>query len=510
MMNSKMSTKLSTIFYIALLFGFTWLFLNVILNNQWYFMNQLKAIISMLVYSTILFGIFKLTTRYQSYLIKNRYPLVAAILLLVFGIQLLIGYWFQITPAFDVDAIYSGAISWNQIGSLGDYEKYFCQFPNNLGGLFLLSAVFRIADFVNFTDYNIAAMIFNCFMINLSYLLIFLTCSKLFGIARGMAAMLFSICCLPLLLYSPVFYTDTMSICFPILGYYLYIRAKITKSKVIRITLSVFIGVVFLIGMFIKMTVIIMLIAILIDILLTCKIRQYVLPIACSFVVIVVGCIGFFSVRSNVLESNMYQQNNIPYSHWIMMGLKNIGAYNGEDYEYTFSFPTLEDKKLGIQKGIKGRMEQYNPVSFLKHLSNKTAFTFGAGQYGVDTMLDDNPQRENWFHAYVTYTDQTNETHFKNFNSCTQGYHLLLLLLIAFSGFAALKNRKSLNFYFIAPKIALTGLILFLMLWEANSRYIINYFPIMIICAFSGLDVWIQYAEKVYRSMVRNGKTLLK
>lgn len=510
MMNSKLSNRISIIFYIAFSFGFLWLLLNVILNNQWYYMNQLKAIFSMLFYSVVLFFVYKLTTRYQDFLQRNAIPLVAAVLMIVFGMQLSIGYWFRITPSFDVDAIYNGAITWNKTGNLGDYMDYFCQFPNNLGGLFALSTIFRFADLIHFTDYNGMAIIFNGCMIVLSFLLIYLTCSKLFGTTQGMAALLFSVCCLPLLFYTPVFYTDTLSICFPILGYYLYIRAKIAKSTAMRIALSILIGVVFSVGMFIKMTVIIMLIAILIDMLLTCNVKKYILPIACSSIIIGAGCLGFLSVRSSVLDHKIYQEKNLPYSHWIMMGLKDMGTYNGEDYDYTYSFATLPEKKAGIQKEIKARMEKYNPISLFKHLSNKTAYTFGSGQYGVDTMLDDDPQNENWFHSYVIYTDETNETHFKNFNSYTQGYHLLLLLLIAASSFAALKNRKSRNFYFIGPKIAITGLILFLMMWEASSRYIINYLPVMVVCAFSGLDVWNNYIEEKVRNLENSFKIILR
>lgn len=505
-MNSKLSSRISTVFYVVFSFCFFSIFLNVILNNPWYDVSQPIAVFCMLLDSALLFFAFKLTARHRAFLQKNAFPLVASVLLVVFGIQLLVGYWFRITPAFDVEAIYKGAIAWNRTGSPGDFMVYFCRFPNNLGGLFVLGFVFRIADLLHYNDYNGMAVIWNALMINLSFLLVYATCRKLFGTVRGIAALFFSVCCLPLIFYTPVFYTDTLSLCFPILGYYLYLQAKSAKSKMTRTLWFVLIGIVFSLGMWIKMTVIIMLVAIIMDILLTCRIRRYILPVGCALIVVAVGCAGFTAIRSRVLDQKTYQEKNLPYSHWIMMGLKGVGTYSAGDYNYTYSFPTVAEKQAGIQKEIKARMEAYTPFSFLCHLSNKTTYIFGSGQYGADTMLDDNPPRKNWFHAYVIYTDQTNETRFKAFNSCVQGYHLLLLSLITASSFAALKHRKSRNFRCIAPKIAVAGLILFLMIWEASSRYLVNYLPVMIVCAFSGLDLWSRHIENMGKRLVRRGR----
>lgn len=489
-MNSRISAKLAALFYMVFSVSFLWLFLNVFLNNNWYGVNPLIAFFSMIFFGALLFLFFRLGRRCEDLSEKSRRSAVAAVLLLVFSVQLIFVYWLRITPAYDVDAIYQGALTWNRTGSLGKYMEYFCMFPNNLGGLFLLSAVFRAADFFRFQDYNTAACIVNSLLINCSILLVFLTCRKFFGDAAGFAALLLSALCLPLLLCSPVFYTDTLTVCLPILGYYLYLCARSAESPRKRAALFLLMGLVFSVGLAVKATVVIMLAAILIDLLLTGRLKKYFVPCVLCAAVVIASCAGIRAVQGSVLDKETYEQKNIPHSHWVMMGLNGLGTYNGDDYEFTKSFPTLREKEDAVSAEIGRRVQTYNPVSFFFHLSDKAAYDFGDGLYGVNTMLDDGPQRPNPLHALLIQTTQENDFSRRLFASFLQGYKLLLLLLTAFSGFAALTKRSGMNFRAAAPKAAVFGLLLFLVFWESSSRYIINYLPVLILCAISGLEEW--------------------
>ena len=502
-MNGKIGSRLTAAFYAAFSGTFLFLFLQVLLLNRWYFINTWKAFLSMLFWGAVLFAITRVVALKKELSCRRAGIFVVSVLLIVLGIQLSLGYWFRIRPAFDVDAIYRGAITWNQTGFLGNYMQYFCTFPNNLGGMLLLSLTFRLADVFGFTDYNAVATVLNCFLINCSFLLVFLICEKLFGLKRALCAFLFSVLCLPLLFYAPVFYTDTLSICFPALAYYLYLRAKETASSAKRAVLFALMGAAIAVGTVIKLTVLIMLIAIFIDLLLSGAVKRCLLPCLMSAAIVVASFAGMHVFQSRNLIGTTYREQNIPYTHWIMMGLNGVGSYNSRDYFFTRFFPNIEAKENADEQEIKTRIQQYTPVTFAKHLAKKATYQFGSGLYAVNTMLDDNPQHRNWFHPYITNTDPSDKTRFVDFSSFTQGYHLLLLLLTALSGFAALRNRAGRNFSSPAPRLAVAGLLLFLIMWESNSRYLVNYLPVLVVCAFSGMDVWDGWLRKI-TECVRN------
>lgn len=54
--------------------------------------------------------------------------------------------------------------------------------------------------------------------------------------------------------------------------------------------------------------------------------------------------------------------DEIPKTHWIMMGLAGNGGYNNEDYVLTFSAPDGETRKALIRDEIAARLKEMGPA----------------------------------------------------------------------------------------------------------------------------------------------------
>ena len=62
------------------------------------------------------------------------------------------------------------------------------------------------------------------------------------------------------------------------------------------------------------------------------------------------------------------------------------------------------------------------------------------------------------------------------------GYQLLLWILCAAGGLLAFLRRDERG---VAIRLACFGLLLFLLIWEARSRYLVNFLPLYLLCALA-------------------------
>ena len=80
-------------------------------------------------------------------------------------------------------------------------------------------------------------------------------------------------------------------------------------------------------------------------------------------------------------EAYSYQ---MPYTHWLMMGLTGDGGFNLDDVKYTQSFPNIDEKKAANIEVIKQRLSDYGFIGTIKHMTNKSVHnTWGDGTYFI-------------------------------------------------------------------------------------------------------------------------------
>ena len=303
--------------------------------------------------------------------------------------------------------------------------------------------------------------------------------------------------CIPLQCYISIFYTDTTTLFYAPLAVWLWLCLRDERRLRRWLLLALVLGVVIGFGMKQKYSVVIALVALLIDGLLRAPKKAAAVAAAAA--------IGFFAwsavfdgfMYAHILDKEKAEDAATPFLSWIMMGLKGDGTHNPEDNYLIWYWPTAEEKEEQARTELIARLEEMGPLGYLSFLNRKGVRSFGTGDLNVMNTAADSPMRDSFI---VQCIWQQGRWH-TQFLYITQGYHLAVFALMLGGAVLALRRRDGRCF---VPHLSYFGLYLFLLLWEARQRYQINYLGIYLICAAFGLQM---LCEK--RETIAEGKTPL-
>lgn len=459
-------------------------FFQVLFGDRIHDNDSVVLLVCMLLGIEAVIFFYMMTDRHVDAMEKY-YCVMLAVFLIVYGMIVIAnGFRLRFTPAFDMDAIYGGAIQWLREGSFTNYYEYFSYFPNNIGAMTILHFVFSVAAVFGVSDFFAVGIIFNSVIIISTALVVSLSCKKMRSAAAGVTALFFFVLCVPFLFMSAAFYTDSLSVLFPALFYYLYLHFKEQKDVKGQVRVSILMAITLSFGMMVKFTVLIILVAVMIDALICLKMRDVCLFAAISILAVwaTFGIMNAYMYSAH-LDKDTSTRLNTPYLHWVMMGMQGDGRYNPGDYEFTRSFEP-EERNEALLGRIKERVDEMSISEMWEHLVNKAAVCFGDGTYALSDFLDDTPDRETGVHEYLLYDGKK----YVSYRHFTTG---LLLVLYVFMVFGALKRMFGIGAekgYILAPRLAALGILSFLLMWETSGRYFTNFVPIMIICAVMSFD----------------------
>ena len=459
---------------------FSWLFLGVLFENKVYSFNTLAIIVSILGWLAATAYLYRWMSRREALLVRRETPILVISMLLLFAGQLSLGYWLAVATAWDTEAVYRGAVNLALQGNLGNYRDYFHIFPHNLGATSLLGLLFSTGAALGMEDLYWLGTIYNVVSLTLGSLLVYGICRELKDVKHGLLALWLLTTCIPLQFYTQVFYTDTLSLPFVAALYYFYLRLLKQEVFYKRLLLGIFLGLLCAMGALIKFSVAIVAVAILADLVIRGQLWRQRYNLVAALLIFFILLKSFTAYRDNHLLDERYSDlKRVPHLHWVMMGLKGNGAYNGEDYGYTHSYPTYEQRVDANLARIKERLADFGFRGYLEFLGRKQQLNFGSGIYGVHEMIDDNPQRRNALHEFALDGGR----YFDYYKVLAHGHHVLIFLLIIWGLWydAVTRNKQAATIF--AARTAVVGIYLFLLLWEANSRYIINFIPVFVICA---------------------------
>lgn len=489
------------VFYYFFSIIFSWLFLGIFLENKTYTFNTLSVALSLVIFFVLSIYIHKAIYKYHYFLANHEKIIIFLFFGALFIAHIFLGYLLAVETSWDTEAVYKGAVNLSTTKTLGNYQDYFHIFPHNLGATYILSSIFSGCAFFGYTDYYFIGTIFNVISIDIGIFFIYLICKELKDIKAALMALWLSLICLPLHFYTPIFYTDTLSFPFIAALYYLYLATLRADKISIRLAYGFLFGALLAIGSEIKFTVMILAIAVFIDSLIRKKALHTLPSMLTAMAIFFVITISFNDYRfDSLLNKEISDQKRVPYTHWIMMGLTGNGSYNGEDYQYTYSFPSQEDRIDANLARIKNRLNEFGVWGYIDFIYRKQHLNFGSGIYAVNEMIDDNPIRRNALHEF----NLDGGKYFDIFKSIAQGYHIFIFAIIILSTFvdAASKNPNSIKIF--AGRLAIMGIFIFLMLWEASSRYIINFIPVFIVCAAFGFNDTYRFFASIKRSIAES------
>lgn len=431
----------------------------------------------------------------------------AVILIAMAAAMAVTGWWLIPKLRTDLGMVYYSAMEIIEDGKVSDVfnehneittitnmtnNEYFVVYPNNLPILFLLTCFYRIVcGFGISMDTDLG--VYMAILLNLAVIL----CSVWLGsrVARRLlgnrAAFFFLvIACLFVPYYINVsrFYTDTMTLPFPVLSIYLYLRLKESKSRTRSLLLAAGLGLCLAAGFLLKGSCLIVAVVLVIYGILEVMRRKVGIKRFALLVLTALLCFGgsvggwnWYVRHASWIDMSREEELTFPMAHWVMMSMSGTGGYNRTDFDYTYSYPTKEEKSQADWERAREKIEGYGGLAgFLNFEFQKIAATWGDGKYTQQIHLTWNQKR-----TVIQDFTRTDGKYYGIFYNYTTVFVLTMYLFFLLSIGKGIWSKNS-------PRtlihLCIFGALLFFAFWETKSRYLLNFTPVFFLCVLYGLE----------------------
>ncbi len=379
---------------------------------------------------------------------------------------------------------------------VGDFY-YYSQYTNQIAVTAVLAWIQELPCFLGYNSWAyFVCILVDCGLVNLAGVFAALSLRRLTG--SGTAALLAYALFAVLVGISPwivVPYTDTYSILFPPLVFYLYLLAREARSKKTELFLWFLIGFLGRFGMMIKPTCGMVFIAILMMEAVKLmgekkpgrfSVLQHFAMVAAALVILA----GVNRIMVSYTGCILNEDIRLTYTHYLMMGLneETAGSYNSNDYGFSSSQPTVAERQRANLRVTGERLADYGVGGYLYFLVRKTLTNYNDGTFswwmeGGFLMKDSS--------KYETLLTQRLRRLFYggtdwNFYFGTFEHTLWLGLLGLLPGIFLMKWDKMRSQENVLL-LSLLGSFAFVMLFEARGRYLYCMSPMYVMCGFYGL-----------------------
>ncbi|MBQ2991301.1 MAG: hypothetical protein IJD60_08450 [Clostridia bacterium] len=411
---------------------------------------------------------------------------VPAFLGVLFAAQVLIGYLLEYTPAGDNFMLFNGSRMLALEGDFSNYPDfglYLARFSNQWGFLLMMTGAFRLLAALGVTRFFMAFVVILAALHSVGFASLLSIARRIRG-ARGQVMMMAVMAlCLPLWLCASVLYTDTFSMPFVILALDFALRAAQAEDGKRQIGFALACGISALVGGQIKMTVAIVLMAAVIVWALSMRpLRAALCALLCAALMLSGGQIVRRTMLAHVIDPQVHAQQHTPTIHWIMMAIPtgdNPYGLNTGDYGITWGMmdegATREEVMDSILTRMKDRIYTLRyPDRLAAAAFSKNASALCDGTFGLSEMLDDKPVRENALSALVLEGRRL----YPYYGALCTGIYMAHML---FALLGCLRDIRARDASLSLAYIAMFGMMLFLMIWEARSRYLLSFVPVLLL-----------------------------
>lgn len=437
------------------------------------------------VCTILLLCAFSLWDRLPCDRIKNSSWLYGALLIL-FGVLLYIlsynGHNLSSLP--DYGEIWEAATELSEGQALSPHSQFYFQtYANNIKPMLYLAALFRISKALHFRD--------PYFFILIPSVLQVLGAVWSVGILAGsfqqdqnryrIPILFMFVCTLPIWANVQAFYTDSMSFMMGVFPLALICLSFKTTSCWKTVLLLALAGLSAGIGMTVKITVLIPFIAAFIVFCLWGSPRKRWIHIGVFILCTVLTWKMTDLWAGNYEIWNMSKETSDPVINWIALGMKESGNYldNADYATYTHTLSTKAEKTAyALQYISENRSEFWN----VSHLVKKIRCNFASGQFGSATYSFYSYTEHNlvWelFSPWGKHYWRTSQLSF-----CFIFSIYTIYLLGALKTLWCLFRKRTISGIKVIADLSLLGIILFLMIWEANNRQLYNQIPSILLGA---------------------------
>ena len=414
----------------------------------------------------------------------GRFRVFLGLGLLVYGLVLaILGTLLAQVLTMDMAYVYQSLPEFLDGFPLGQDNYYYIICNNNLGLALLLAAVYRVTGIApeGFAGLE-TGILFNCLMIWLSVVLI-CRCARLLTQSNGavLGAFLLSALFVPFWLWSPIFYSDTLSMPFLLGAVVCFFRFRRTgRWGGLWLAFSALFA---FLGYAVKGSVAVVVPAVMIWLVLEhldglkAALRQAALYLACFLVLL-----GGYKAAQHlwILDYTGSEEYALPTELWLCYGSHDDGDYSQEDYDYCASLPDLDSRREALRRRLWENYTSYTPGQLAAFELHKATLTWGEGTYGAMEALAA-PQKANWT-AFFTIQGQPGYMPLVYY---CQAFQYMLLLLTAAGALVNLAHPWPGGRSF--PGLCLLGILLLLSLWETKARYALHFSPLVLLCASCAL-----------------------
>ena len=402
--------------------------------------------------------------------------------------MLVTAFGLRVNYSWDWGVVIQSAAFYVESGDVLFDPVYFARYPNNCFFLYLLIGLFKAVKFfyhaAGMQTFTNVSIVVNCLLIQLSITYLYKTSKLLWGEKKALRVGIISLLCIPFYLYSQFLYTDTLGMLLGAMLLFYYFKLKNETVRNSKILYAVVLGIIAAVGFNVKVTVLIVWIAILAEMIWSNRDWKRLGLAAIMMLCLLVANIliqGLVQTEFS-LSDELKDTYEFPLTHWVMMGLRGNGGYSQEDVDFTVSAGSYREKRQANIEMIKARLNEMGASNLIKHIFFvKMRYTWGDSCLYGDNKVSRFPENEDGvFQKIFTYDGEW----YKYCMQYTWAYHFIMILGVFLSGWYAMRKDGSQDL--LVGRIAIVGYILFLSVWECRSRYLLTCLPILILVSWDG------------------------
>lgn len=384
-----------------------------------------------------------------------------------------------------VNTIYTGKEqhAWVFEGSNNDY---FVHYHNNIPILAMLSGFYKIISNFELSAEdllsNYLSVLLNIVFIMSAIIFGMLTARNLFGNKGMRVYLLVSVLFVPYYINACRFYTDTLSLPFVSLTCWIYtVKEDRFKWPFLKYGL---LGMVLGFGILMKGSVVILFVAVCMHLVLNdIKNIRYVLVTA-AMVIGIGAAWNIYIQNCSWIDMSDNDALECPPTHYLMMGINrdSFGNFSLADVNFTEQYGSKAEKEKANIDKIKQRIVGFGTLNELfEYEFSKAANTWFDGQYMQDEHISWGIKKGkiyDWLIGGRKYNGL--------FKIYTQVYTYIMHIFVIAGALLSIKKPKA--DYAMFLRLTMLGVILFFMLWESKSRYILNFTPVFMLAAIYGAE----------------------
>lgn len=451
-------------------------------------------VFEMTLYPCLCLGLFLLgcflTTRMEKFLEKYQKYLFPIFMVIYTFMVFRLTMHSRGIPVHDSASVIKGAQYMAGLSEESNWT-YFGRWNNNIMPMIFLSIAFRVGNMLGFADVYYFVLILNVMQV-----LVVLFCIYKLGAryskhsaAAAWLGMGMFIIYVPILAFTQSLYTDSFSFSFGISAFYIWFRNRERQQKQWQFWVwNIVAGLLWAIGFEMKATALISFIAVLIYMLLFDSwknVAKNAIGLLTPVVIVAVICSNYIKT----LPSSEYDDT------W---GVPRLQYFIGIGLEGDGSFDMYSEYFLGVTETYGMEAKEAFSTEFIlshidafwnrEHMVAKLRKNFASGTLNASDFLN-TAENNGFVYNCVSYSGAYRRV-YRTWVTA-YWYMLLMMLVVACICRPFTKKHGAEKPEVFIPIMSMCGIMMYVMLCEANNRQLYNHLPWLFCCANMG--IWSLY-----------------